>query len=93
MRVTFQSLTLAQERCHATRSTSSRSKRVSNLLNAGRPIGLYGFELMSVPAWKKIEKYAEDNWGKGGVNIVTNPEDVSLPILRLRRISNLVDVL
>ncbi|KAJ3495655.1 hypothetical protein NMY22_g19909 [Coprinellus aureogranulatus] len=36
-------------------------------------------QIKALPAWKKIEKYAEDNWGKGGVNIVTNPDDVGLP--------------
>jgi len=28
-----------------------------------------------LPGWKKIEQYAKDNWGEGGVNVVTNPSE------------------
>ena len=37
-----------------------------------------------VPGWKALEQYANDSWGKGKREVVTNPEDVCsiLPILR-----------
>lgn len=40
----------------------------------GEPYSAYR---VSVPGWEKLEQKANDDWGDGSRNIVTNPEDVS----------------
>ncbi|KAK0466966.1 uncharacterized protein EV420DRAFT_657537 [Desarmillaria tabescens] len=43
--------------------------------SAGQCVNLTVDEAKSLPGWGTIEKYANDNWGDGSRNIVTNPTD------------------
>ena len=36
-------------------------------------------DIVIVPGWSKIQQYATDTYGDGGVNIVLNPPEVCQP--------------
>ncbi|PBK64080.1 hypothetical protein ARMSODRAFT_1088217 [Armillaria solidipes] len=46
-----------------------------SMRSAGQCVNLTADEAKSLHGWDTVEKYANDNWGDGSRNIVTNPTD------------------